>query len=561
MSARIRMKPTVRSESCYRHRWQLARLAACALVLMAWPPTFSDAMISLAPMVETVEGAPGSRVSFVLRVRNGAKQPLRCQALAQDLAMTEQGLPHGADSAGPRGAGAWLSFRPDQFSLASGATQAVTCTVAFPRRTSGGYYAIAAILGRPVQPSAAPSSGGVVRFSYQSNCLVMAVAKGGRQQVKLKALAIELLPSESGKTVQWRPAVRVENTGNIHGSAEGTAEIRDQTGARLWSGPVKSGKGLLVPGFPRVFEGQSGVQLGDGQYVVGAELQTKNPRSRMRTAQTFNISRGQATRAGQQGPIEAHAGAILLGSQEVFISGRAGSRRAGTMTVRNVSDEDLSCTVSVQPWTPPGSRGAKRANASAEWLTIAPRTFTLPIRASTRIRIDAAIPKQATGEYYASVRVSPQVAGREAELPVHFLIAVHVEGTARQSVSITGAGVKPAEAGLRLWATIRNDGTSRIRPDATARVVDTKGMSVGEAVSLAATGGQTEGMLFPGESRTVAVDWPRAVPPGQYELSVDVRVADKSLSRRSVRFSLPLNATKRSARESKPPARPRPTRR
>lgn len=478
---------------------------------------------------------------------NGSSEALACEMLAQHFAMTEEGLPYGSPDAGARSAAAWVSFAPARFTLTPGTTQEVSCTASFPRGSAGGYYAVLAARGIPPRGAGARAGEAAIHFSYQANVVLMAVAKSSRVRPQFTFRAIELVPDEGGNAAgarQWRVRATVENTGDIHAWTQGQAQIRDRLGGTVWRGELRAGKGLLVPGFPRIFQAAETVYLPDGDYVAGAEVSVKGQRIAARAGQKFRISGGQAASVDEGGLVWADAGGLLVSPSAVVLSGPPGARRVGLVTVKNLLDTRAAYSVSatglrlteqgeMELCAPDESPGS-----AVGWTEISPESFELPAGASTRVRITAEIPKGPQGEHYAAVVLTPRSPAADHALPVLLAVTVIPEGTEKVGVSIAAAGVEPApSAGYRLWAKVRNSGNVRTWPSVTLQVLDSKGSRVGDAVPIEYKGAA----FFPGAEETLAADWPRALAPGKYTLVASVSTGTAEAKQcHSIEFSVPL---------------------
>ena len=492
-------------------------LAAVAIILAALGQP-ARAMLGVSPTLAPLDGPPGSRRPFTMKVTNGAKETLSCQMLTQHLALTEQGMPYGTAQPPARSAADWITFQPQRFTLAPGQTQGVKCTLAFPRDAAGGYYAIAAAYGQPPRGRDPKPGEAAIRLSFQANCVVMAVAKRGRLQPDLRVPRIELTRPEGSGAGTWRLRVSVENAGTVHGWAEGEAEVRDPAGGRAWSGPLKSGKGLVIPGFPRVFESTGPASLSDGQYIVGVSLHLRGQRAAVRAAQAFRVFHGEAVAVAEGGPLWAQTGALAVSTGEVILSGAPGARRVATVTVRNNTQERVEAQVTVAGWqvgkTGEGRPGPVDAAGSiARHLQVSPSSLSLLPNTTTRLRVTAEIPREGTGERYAVLLITPTAEGHATPVPV--VVTLVAAGSEKPSLAIHQCGIRPAQgAGYSLWAKVHNDGNARVRPQVTFEVRDAKQTRVGDVIPARIEGGD----LLPGVERAVAVDWPRALAPGKYTL-------------------------------------------
>jgi len=524
-------------------------LAAAALALTLWLAGSARAMLNVVPTLVPLEGSPGTQQRFTVSVANGGQDMLSCEMRAEHFAMSEDGLPHGAPDAGPRSAAGWLSFTPARFALAPGKAQQVQCRLSFPRDAAGGYYAIAAARGVP--PRGATRAGDpAIHFSYQANIVVMAVAKSTRLRPQLALPAIELAPEQQdqpGAARLWRVRVKVANVGNVHAWAQGEADVRDRAGRRMWRGPLRGGKGLTVPGFPRFFQSTQGIALPDGDYVVGADVRVVGSRISVRGAQGFHVAGDKAVAAGgDQGLAWARTGGIVVSPGAILISGAPGSRRTESVLVRNAGTSRVAYAVSVAGWrvSEDGMAGPcppdQAPGSAASWIAVEPASFDLPPNAAVRLRIAATIPRGPAGEHYASVLLTPRSEQQAHLAPEHVVVTVLPQGTEKPAVAIPDLGIKPAaDAGYRLWLSVRNDGNVRVLPKATAVVLNARGVRVGEPVTLEGA----DSPLFPGIRRTLAADWPRALAPGKYTLSATVSLqGEKREATRSVPFSVPLRS-------------------
>lgn len=481
-------------------------------------------MIAIAPTVTSVEGPPGSRRQFTLTVTNTGAEPLTCEMLNHSLALTEGGMPYGTREQTPRSAADWIAFQPQEFALQRGETQEVTCTVSLRPATPGGYYAVVAAHGRSQVPPAAPQAGkAVVRFSFQANCVVMVVLRGGRPTLELESRGVELVPVQGASAPRWRVCARVENVGRTHGWAEGTAELKDRLGVVVWRGPILSGRGLLIPGFVRAFQSQEPIALTPGEYVLGFDIRAPGSRAGVRGAQTFRVSGRQVEHLSDGGTSWARTSDLAVSPGEVCLRGPVGSRRTASVLVMNEGETSGRWEVRTTKWTPEATGDSPAESLDEEgptWLAVEPRSFDLRPRTRTRLLVTANIPSELDGEQYATVLLAPTHEDTAHRLPAGLAVVVASQGTERPALAIPTLDVRPSpKAGYLLSATLCNEGNVRMWPSLRMWVTDAKGRHTGEALRPALEADA----LYPDATTSVEVEWPRALASGSYVLWAEAR--------------------------------------
>ncbi len=534
----------------------LAPVCACAAAIILLFTGDARASLDVTPTVVSVDGSRSARKQFILRVANSGNEPLDCEMIPQDYTMNQEGLSVGTLKEGPRSARDWLSFSRAKFRLAPGSSQQIKCSMAFPRTCSGGYYAVIAVNGMPPKASLAEAGAGAgIRLSFRSNVVVMAVAKGAVLRPQPTVKAVELIsggaanakPTTAART--WQLQALVDNSGNVHAKMDAQAEIRDASGGRVWSGALKSGKGTVIPGFPRYFRSTAIRSLRDGNYIAGVSMRVQGMRIGERGAQAFTVVAGRATPVGNEGLVAADTGGIVITPGETIIAGPLGSRRFSNVTVKNQLDKPVSCQLKLAGWqiTQNGEMRpcdpAEATRSAAKWLEISPESLSLAPGASGKVRISATIPEKGVeGEYYAALLVEPTAQDGAKLVPGAGMLTVIPEATGKPAVSATGLAVAPAStAGLMFSVKARNEGNVRIAPTVSFILHDSRGSRVGDAVSAADFGES----LFPGVSKTIGVDWTRALANGKYTLVAEVS-AGKALPAQTVKlpFTIPLPKAK-----------------
>jgi hypothetical protein len=553
----------------------LCALCALSAVMLLLFSGTALASLEVVPSVITVDGSRSARKQFTLKVTNAGKEPLDCMMIPQNYSMTMEGLSIGVPDPGPRSATDWLSFSPAKFKLIPEASQQVKCTLVFSRTCSGGYYAIIAVRGVPPHASMA-EAGAKIQFSFQSNVVVMAVAKGSvlRPQPAIKIVELKPGGADSGKATgsrSWQLQALVDNTGNVHAKMDAQAEIRDAAGGRVWSGVLNSGKGTVIPGFPRYFRSAAIRSLRDGNYVAGVNIRVQGTRIGERGAQAFAVIAGQATPVGAEGLVAANTGGVFVTPGEAILAGPAGARRFSNVTIKNQLDKPVSCILKLAGWQIAQNGEmrpcdpAEASRSAATWLEISPQTLDLAPGASGKVRISATIPEQgATGEYYAALLVEPTAADGSKLVPSSGMLTVLPESTGKPALSATGLAIAPAaSAGLGFSLKARNDGNVRILPTVSFIVQDSSGKRVGDVVTVDYQGES----LFPGVAKNIRAEWTRALANGKYTLVAEVS-AGKTTPTHTLKlpFSIPLPKAKAtvgadsrtSTKPNSPAAKPKP---
>lgn len=542
-----------------------ALMAVPMLTLIAGP---GNAMLGVRPSRIDFLVSPGSRKQFSIRVSNGSKDPLACEMNARSFAMTPEGLPHGTPDPNPRSLAPWIAMSPARFVLAGGTSQQVNFTVAIPREAAGGYYAVIEAFGKPTKALSDPGNGASIQFSFQANTVVMGVVKGRGVKPELTLKGVELTRMEPGKggVRPWSLTATVEDTGNVHTVAEGSAEIKTTSGVRVWQGRLLGGMGTVIPGFPRNFTNSEIHGLPDGRYIVSIEIRSPAQRLTLRGLQGFEVAGSIATAANASGPLWARTGGLEVTPSAVMFAGPARSRRTAMVSLTNNLKKKVSCKLTVSPWRitsgglagPCTSQDAPR-NA-AGWVTIRPEAVDLAPGATQRIQITASTPDGVRGEHYAGILVAPKPEDAEGIIPPSVMVTVTPDKTQDLGFVVKSAKVEVAKAGgYQLIVRAQNTGNVRLIPEVQCEVLDSREIRVGDAIPIHGDGQA----LFPGVVGTWTTLVTRILPPGKYSLRVLANAEkDTPGTGLTVPFSIPLvtGATKAgTAPGAKAPvAKPRP---
>lgn len=524
-----------------------ALTAASLLSLLGAP---APAMLAVRPSRVEFMVPPGARKQFHISISNSSKEAAACSVSIRNFAMDPSGLPHGSLDTQARSLAPWLTVAPVKFVLGGGATREVKFTVAVPRDARGGYYATIEVSGAPTSKPTSPQGGASIQFSFQSNVIVMGVVDGRGLRPELVLRSIELTNSElaSGGIGSISLRAFVENTGTVHTIVQCSAEIRSTEGTVFWKGPLRGGKGTLIPGFPRLFSSSGISGLRDGRYIASVEFIAPTQRLVMRGAQGLAVVRGKATVADGSGPLWATNKGLVIAPSATVFSGPAKARRSAVVSLTNNLDKSVSCRLSVSPWRvmEDGMMGPcppKEARSSAAgWVSVKPEFVDLAPGATKRIQVTASIPEGVRGEHYAGILVTPSAKDAAGILPPSVMVTVTPDKTQELGLVVKSARVEAAATGgYQLTVKAQNTGNVRLLPEVQCEVLDAKELRVGDLITLPGDGNA----LFPGVIGTWTTVSTRVLAPGKYKLKVIANTEKgKPGTGLTVPFSIPLGTIK-----------------
>lgn len=536
----------------------------------------SEAALDVIPTVIDTNGLQGSLKQILIKVTNSGKEDINCNIISKKYFMTKEGLSLGVDEPAARSASEWISYTPSKFLLTPNATQNVTCYIKIPRSISGGYYAIGEIYGEPVRNNSSAKNGASIQFSFQSNIVILVSVAGYKTKAQPTIMNIDLIHgntdiSKGPVNRSWQIQALIENTGDIHTKIDVDAAIQDLLGSRIWSGKLTSGKGTLIPGFPRYFRSSVIASINNGNYLVGITVHAYGTHIGARGAQTFTVSSGVAKPMSNEGLVSAATGSIGISPGEVTFTGPVHARRFSSLTLKNQTNIPVSCQLKLGGWNisengeirPCDPTEATRS--ASEWIGMNPDKLDLAPGASGKIKISATIPEQgAEGEYYAALLVETTTQDNSKIAPSLVMVTVIPEKTSKPVVSSSGLVITlSSTAGYKFSVKARNDGNIRITPTVDFIVQDSTGKKVGDVVTATNPGEQ----LFPGVSKTIEAESARALANGKYTLVAEVSAGkDAKAQSLTIPFAIPLAITKTITDKkivslgsgSKPTAKPKP---
>lgn len=514
-------------------------------------PAFSSGVraqfdVRLSPILMELEVAPGAKKTFHVFLSNESKtKPVTIRAYAGEMVQEKEGTYAILEEGKPEfSCSDWITFKEPEFTLLPESTKMVIAEIKAPRDAFGGRYAAAVF---EMLPEAADEGRRVASVAYHYKMptfLEVTVRRFGGVEKKLEIVDLKAEPVTNpamvrkvGKNAMAFSAT-VKNLGNMHVKAKGTLLIKTAEGKRHRQVPLGTGRGIVLPGASLDFKSiVKKPQPGD--YVAHAMIRYGNPSPAVAeipftvgtmttsadsfTAATYMAMKVQPEEIIQQSPAGGFRYInLLLRSQEpesIFVESR----------VMGLEYDDRGNLSVVEP--------TGLARSCADWLQLDPTSFAVPPGKTKNIKLQASIPRELAGGYYACLVFDASTKGKAAapltapfQIPIllNLPAGAELEGEVSQ-VEVSASRDSPAD----VTVLFKNTGNTHVKPKGKLVLKFLPPLILPEGIEYAGERKyepvgetdfyQVEEFVLPGEERYLQTSFPAKLPPGQYiaEITVD----------------------------------------
>ncbi|MCX6641522.1 MAG: hypothetical protein NTW14_13740 [bacterium] len=542
------------------HFWRLVALAyfLAPLYGLLIRPVTSLAAVNISPSVQELTINRGATKTFVINVKNldDIEAPCRFEVFNMDI--TPQGNPVIADSNYTKGFEGWISFAKSEFTLKPFENMKLEGKVTVPKNAEGGYYALVrGNFSEREAPIAGPESGlkesrfGVVT---QAAVVLILTVPSGKNSAIIVPDSLQIYPNGMGEEKSkfgmgssngWGIIMPVHNEGNLHTQVSGYISIWTESGKKIASQKLNTGRGYVLPGKTREFTAFGNENLADGYYLIRMTLQTREGKVKS-NSYPFAIYEGKL----RPGEITSDLSSLLLASSPGFVidepfiqkkitpggvsnlSIRISNNRKDTLTLYpqlrewNFDDQaqpEISAEKSLQP------------RSCSGWLEIPQDTLVLPPMRSNNLKVTTHFPGTASGEYFAAVLFRRD--NDPIEIPRDFLpgrtqlFALSTPKNAVYGVLLDSIRTEVKKINnidiTRFTFEVQNTGNTHCY--VLGRIAVEKEASkeffkpTGESTEF----GDENFIMLPGNTRSISIDIP-ALEKGSYRLLLNLQYAEKS---------------------------------
>lgn len=213
----------------------------------------------------------------------------------------------------------------------------------------------------------------------------------------------------------------------------------------------------------------------------------------------------------------------------------AGERYFGELVLENPSDKPKKVRLYLEDWRYlPDATGAKEFLpagstffSACPWIEFSPSEVVIPAFGKQRINYTVFVPAEASGVKFASLFFETVVKqdtalkeelslGLEVNIRVATLFYVEVKGTVKRSARISSFEVVSlGKEGLEIKLDFENTGNSDITTEGSFYLMNKKGQ-------VFARGSFNSLYTFPGGKGVLKGIWKEIVPPGEYDLVINI---------------------------------------
>jgi hypothetical protein len=550
----------------------LTGIVACAQGTTLKPTPVS---VGISPQMISLTAAPGSVATFDVHVKNLTGTTEARVWIEPDDAIQEMdghlrfGSPPGQV---PHSLGPWMTVPPGAKTVPAGKEIAVPVTIQVPagQEVRGTYHGIIAVALTPPLPppnEGGPTIGTGMRISY--GIIVNVEIPGTREEnVAVEAISISnTSPPGNSYTAGAMPSrwlvLRPVNNGNAMTYIDGWVTLRGEAGqlAGRWKVgsavvgdrmPIYPGRRIeiylplprvLVPG---TYEAEARLNYGKGK-IAGFKA-------------TMTVEAGLDTPTVSTGAFESlDIGlSVTMDADMKIVAVAPGGVRTGVFTVINNEASAMNVKLTAQDARMENDgtilgygKGAGDPLAVANWLRVAPTTFTLAAGEQRRIQYGIHMPKNApdapTPELVALVRaegrlvdqltrtVGPESIG---ECGMVLLASPEKAGTLKCDLGVPTVRVAPEANNLILLGLpVQNTGTVHCFPTGNVVVTGVTNPVFHWESGLNELGGKP--MVLAGAGRTLWLRLPgNRFVPGEYSVEVNIDYGGATPATQRVKLTL-----------------------
>ena len=224
-----------------------------------------------------------------------------------------------------------------------------------------------------------------------------------------------------------------------------------------------------------------------------------------------------------------HASSITLWPAVIPLEGSRGQSTTQVLTLKNDTDLPLEFVMEAQDVVVrDGARvfveAGELADSIAATAVMTPRQLQVDAHSNATVTVTLTLPAEmrhrAAVVFFRGTSLVP-AGNRQARLSLGSLFTF--TGSDRVSVALRALTAEPPTAtdNARLESTLVNDGDEPVVPSGMAVILDAAGRLAGKAAFPARR-------LLPGETLTLAADYPGELPPGAYRVVATFDVAGRA---------------------------------
>lgn len=522
--------------------------------LAAVPAVYGD--LGIAPQVKELKIYRGGRSSFYLTITNHGSESASLVMHADDMDISESGLPFKAEDGYERGCADWVTFIPEEFTLEEKKSQNVHVIVKAPSDVVGSYFAILSCRFTTRQMLDIPTEQKGVKgleFSMRVGSLLLATVSSRKNTVILHPDSVILDPGsvtrinpldevgESGLG-QWKVEVPVANDGNMYTIVMGEVSIWTESGRLVARAPLVAGRGFVFPNRRRVFTATGDRPLTDGVYLVRANIRSREGRTRSGSF-PFSVANGVAIHGSESEELQSLLRASLPGfslrKQYINVDIQPGSHRTKGIQIESHSEDTLEITARLMDWNVDkegniiilDSAGSIHARSCTSWISVSPSPVVLPPGRKKNVKVFVRAPAEVDGEYYAAVIFDPE--GTKKHLPSEFQINRALFITASDKRSVKSSGTiksiitrQASRKGCVFEIEFENISNVHCYASGSLNLLNQKGERMSDPIAF---GGEGE-FILPDGVRTFLVPWQGNLESGKYRAEVSITFDENSPS-------------------------------
>ena len=310
------------------------------------------AQISISPLIIQRRLSSIGFSTITVSVLNESTDEYNCDMIPQNMMLNDQGMAIPDQDENRRSCASWIEFSPKTFRLRPEETRNILVKIRIPRdeQYQGGYYALLTCESFVLDDSRERRSGAIIQFSSKVSSVLMLTIKGARlhSMVQINKLGFSPVPVDDHSNKGWSVVTHVQNSGNLHINMEGEVTIRGRNGVLIDKRKMRVGRGYVFPESERIFKTEGDRNLGDGYYIVRAEIRPQGAKKGIRTihfAGKYIVKNGKVIDAASEEfdmtDDRVIGSGFSIESKEINIMAEPGAKRFSVVRLKNLTDNEL----------------------------------------------------------------------------------------------------------------------------------------------------------------------------------------------------------------------------
>jgi len=328
--------------------------------------------VAVSPLKQEISLKPGEegKVSLALAFNNRLPTdgPEKMTLAVMDVLATEEGsLVFGEPGLSKVSASKWVTLGAGEVTLDPGESRALECRIAVPETAAPGEYyaAVMVTLARP----GVTEKGVAVQYRIASGIFVTVLGRTFPKEARIARC--ELIWPQAGAAHPATqpdapagdapppivPAVQVmlENTGQARFDGSGKVTVLDEQRRIVLVSPMATRRPCIFAGDSRLFETPLAKALPAGKYTLRVEMDYESAWAKARQDMYVTILPEQAALLAQLRQGQGAGKALVEATPDTLASVvPAGATRSLAVTLKNVSDGEVTCTAGVAGSSGPG---------------------------------------------------------------------------------------------------------------------------------------------------------------------------------------------------------------